>query len=347
MRLSATIDLHLPGETILRSPSLWERARRAFGAKLDLATDRVRVAAESAALVDQVRTALRPLGITNAVALVIDDQVVFSDTEGRPDDIGDLMIALAEHQSVFGGTFKTMRFALEHEEAGLHYLIETQVRAEHAKNEPAARVRIGARVVELEPRRGETAEAYRARVTPLATDPALLEGHRRQFEATVARLADALRAALPEARVDERAPEARVVKPAERPAKPPPPEHPAYDPYAYYYPSPFEGMLSSMLIASFLTSAFHPPHILVVHPSGAPIGTAEDIAAHPAALDDATDPGNLHEASMADGEGADGGDYNDEGYDDAGYDGGDGWDDGGFDDGFGDAGGFDDFGGID
>jgi hypothetical protein len=249
---------------------------------------------EAAAIVDQARVALKRLGVENAVSLVIDDTVIFSDTQGRPDDLGDLMIAMSEHAPVFGAGFRTIRLAAEHEQAGVRYVIEIHCVAEHSKEEPAARVYVGGRIAELEARPGETAESYRDRVASRISEPALLDAARRQFEAFVARVADAVRATFPEGRVIEADATAKVVRPtaaADR-AQRPQPGHPAYDPYANYYPSPFEPMLSGLMLGMFMSSAFHPPFIHVVHPSGAPIGTADQLGNHAGELDaDAPDPG--------------------------------------------------------
>lgn len=293
MRLSATIDLYLPGEPVLHPPSLWDRLKRAFGSSPDSASGRIRHSQEASPLIADLREALRRLGITNAVSLVVDGHVVFNDPHGRPDDFSDLFLALSEHAPVFGGGFRSLRLAVEHEEAGLHEVIEIEWASEHAEGEPGATVRVGARVRDLEPRPGESAEDYRQRIAPLASDTVLLEAHRRQFESFVTRLADALRAAFPAARVEERAPEAKLVRPTAEPAPAAlEPGDPAYDPYRRYYPNPFEGMLSGLLIGSLLTSAFRPPGLMIVHPSGAPIASAEELDAHTRELaPGAADPG--------------------------------------------------------
>jgi hypothetical protein len=314
MRLSATIDLFLPGAAVLRSPSLWDSLRKAFGGTPDLSTGRLRLSVEATTLVSELRRALRRLGITNAVSLVVDETVVFSDPHGNPDDFGDLVIALSEHAPVFAGGFTSLRLAVEHEEAGLHAVVELECRSEHEQGEPSATVRAGARVRALEPLPGEEAEEYRRRVEPLVVNPMLLEGHRRQFEAFAARLTDALRAAFPEARVEERAPEAKIVRPTTEAPAPPvaqDPQSPAYDPYARYYPHPFEGMLSGLLLGSLLSSAFRPP-IMIVHPSGAPLASAADLDAHTAELSpEAPDPG----FGGVEGDGPDEGDWGDMGGD--------------------------------
>jgi hypothetical protein len=153
-----------------------------------------------------------------------------------------------------------------------------------------------------------------------------------------------LRAATPEARVEQLRAEAKLVKPtakvpAERDEVVRDPVHPAYDPFLRYYPSPMGMMLDVMILSSFM-HALHPsPAIFVTNPQGANLGSAEQVAAEPERLE-------------ADSQTADVGDSgsSSEGYGDAGDgDHGGGWDDGGggFDSGGLDGGGFDggDFGG--
>ena len=140
-------------------------------------------------------------------------------------------------------------------------------------------MRVGGRIQELEAQPGETAQSFRARVAPLVESPVLLEGSRRQFEAFVSKLTDALRSAFPEGEIVEAGAQALVVRPQSMPSKQKEPAYREidrrYDPYQRYYdPSPFDGMLSGLLIGLFLSSAFH-PGIMVVHPSGAPIASAD------------------------------------------------------------------------
>lgn len=330
MRLQAAIDVHLPAEAVLRSPTLWDRAMRAFGGRLDLSTDRARAGIAATDVVDQVRRAIGRLGVTNAISLVVDDQVIFKDEAGRPDDIGDLVIAMSEHAPVFGAGFRTLRMAVEHEEGGLHAVVEAVAQTEHRKDEPTVAVRVGARLRALETRPGEEAEQYRARIEPLLRDPALLESHRRQFGAWTGRLADSIRAAFPEGRVEERAAEATVVRPTRDGRAPAvdrrPPQHPGYDPYVAHYQSPFDGLLAGLMIGSFMSGPFT-PHVTVLSASGMPIGTAEEVAHDPDSLGVAdvgagsdTDAGGGDEG----GGGVDeGGDWGGDGGGDWGGDGGD------------------------
>lgn len=307
MRLIGQIHVTLRGETIRRDPTFWEKLKRSLGATLDLDTQRVRVALEASALVDAIKRALVRLGFDNAVSLVIDDTVIFQDTDGRAGDLPDLLLAMSEHASLFGAGFKELRLALEHEEAGLHFLVETRAFTEHPVAEPSAYVSVGARIQELEPKPGESAEAYRNRVAPLTEDRGRLESARMQFEAFVTRLEAALAAALPEATVAQKRAEALVVRPSDKPTREAPtsPSSLAYDPYGRYYPSPMGVMLDVMMISTFM-HMMHPPMIHVVHPSGAPIGTAGDVANNPDLVAaDAADPGDA--SDVGSGDDADGG----------------------------------------
>src|SRR5262245_3153015 len=345
MRLIGQIQITMSGaEAVHREPGFWEKLKRGLGGKIDLDTGEVRVALEATALVDAVKRAFTRVGITNAVSLVIDDTVIFQDSDGRAGDLPDLVLALSEHASVFGRGFREMKLAVEHEEAGLHLLAEVRAVTQHRRGEPSAYVSLGGRIKDLEPRSGESAEAYRARVEPLAKDAGLLETARMQFQSFVGRLEAALHAALPEATVEEKRAEAVVVRPTTQPTAPSQdPRSPVYDPYAIYYPSPVGTLLDVMLISSFMSMMAPPPMIMVVHPSGVPIGGADTIASHPEAVEaSAVDPGDTGGAHDADSGGGDYGD-GDGGHDtladnsDFGDGGGDFGDDGG---GF-DGGGFD------
>jgi len=306
MRLIGHIQITMAtAETVHREPGFWDKIKRGLGGKIDLDTGEVRVALEASALVDQVKRALVRLGIDNAVSLVVDDTIIFQDIDGRPGDLPDLILALSEHASVFGRGFREMKLAVEHDEANLHLLVEVRALTQHKRGEPSAYVSVGGRIRDLEPRKGEAAEAYRARVEPLARDAGLLATARMQFQSFVGRLEAALRAALPEAVVEEKRAEALVVRPTTQPTQPPQdPRSPMYDPYAVYYPvSPLGVMLDVMLISSFMHMMMPPP-IMVVHPSGAPIGTADTIKDHPEAVEaSAHDPGDSDASHGGDGHG--------------------------------------------
>ena len=325
MKLYGSIALRVKGEEILRRPGLLDKMKGWFGGTPDLRTGKLRASLEAAAVIDAARAALRKLGITNAVSLVIDDVVLFQDRDGREDDLVDLFIAFSENASVLGGGFRVLRLAVEHAEAGLHLVIELQARTEYPKDEPSMRAVVSGRIQELEPKSGEDADTYRRRVEPLTRDPALIEVHRRQFEDFVSRVRDALQAGLPEAQAEISAAQARVEKPSKRPSKKEPsPTSPGYDPYHYYYPHPLDSMLSMMMWTSIFSMAMR-PDVVVVNESGDELGHAGD-----AGMDSADDGGA--DGDFGDGDGDIGADDGDFGGDHFGGDDFGGGDFGGFDD---------------
>src|SRR5438876_511081 len=112
MKLYATIAVHVQATGILRAPRFLDKLRRAFGGRPDLRTGTMRSAIEATAVVEGVRDAVRKVGANNAISLVIDETVLFHDRDGKPDDLGDLFLAFAENESVFGQGFDELRLAV-------------------------------------------------------------------------------------------------------------------------------------------------------------------------------------------------------------------------------------------
>lgn len=344
MRLVGQIHVTVRGDVVRRDPSFFERLKRGMGGRVDLDTGELQNQLEATAVVDAVRRALGRLNVDNALSLVVDDTVIFQDADGKAGDLPDLVLALADHSSVFGQSFRELRFAAEHEEAGLHLVIETRARTRHRQDEPAAVISVGGRIRELEAAKGETAESYRARVDPLTKDAALFDSSRLAFESFVSRLRQAISDAMPDADVAEQRAEARLIKQGTRDLAaqertPLAPMHPAYDPFLVYYPpSPLGLMLDAMIFTSFVHMMMPPP-MIVVSPLGVPIGSTTELdAVHDPDLADAHT--SHHEAASDD----DGGAVADnDTYDSGPDDFGSAWDDGGGDFDGGDFGGGDDF----
>jgi hypothetical protein len=339
MKLHGFVDVHVRGEEILRKPSTWEKVKKTFGATPNLKTDKLKASFEAQAVVHAAREAMQKLGANNAISLVVDDQVLFHDRDGNDDDLGDLFLAFHDNASVFGKEFDMLRLAVEHTEAGLHYVIEMVARSVHPVGEAALRVVVSARIVDFEPKKGEDAEAYRKRVEPLTKDAARIEMHRRQFEQFVAKVRDSIAKVMPEARVVERAAEAIVVAPTKKPLKKQPeapsPYDDRYDPYYAYYPSPMENVLHTMMWVSLFSYAMM-PNYMICDSYGHSMGHASD----PGMMSGADATSGLDNSAFGDHGDAGGGMGDDLGGGDAGGDGGGFWDGGG-----GDAGGGGDFGG--
>lgn len=305
MKLAGTVTVRVASEDILRQPRFWDKVKSTFGGAPDLRTGRRKAALEAAAVVDSVRDALRTLGATNAVSLVVDDVVLFQDREGRADDLGDLFLAFHEQSDALGGEFQLLRLAVEHLEAGLHLVLEVQARGEHADDEEAVRIVIAGRIHDLEPRKGEDAEAYRARVEPLTKDRGAIEVARAQFESFVTRVRDAIQRAMPEAHADVVRAEAQVQRPGGKEQAAPAPTSPQYDPYDNYYPSPL-GMVMNMMMWSAIFSMAFPPHVTVINHAGEPVGTADQPGIEQA--DPAPAEANASEGDFGDAGGEMGGD---------------------------------------
>jgi hypothetical protein len=277
MKLYGAIAIYVHAEDILRTPRFFDKLKRAFGGKPDLRTGRQRASLEATAIVEAARDALRRLGATNAISLVIDNTVLFQDRDGKPDDLGDLFLAFHDNSSVFGEGFDELRLAVEHHEAGLHIVMELQARSEHPRGVPAMRLVISGRIAALSPKAGEDADAYRKRVEPIVNDTKGLELYRAQFQAFVERVRDALAMGMPTARVEIEVAEPRIVRPSAegRQAQPESPDARNYDPYLAYYPSPMF-FVADALMWSALFSMAMPPHYMVVDHHNHVQGFADD-----------------------------------------------------------------------
>ncbi len=282
MKFKSTFGLHAQGETIRREPGFWDKFKKAFGGNPNLDTDRVQTLLTTAHLLSGTKKALERIGITNAVALVIDGQVLFEDRTGKADDVGDLFLAFYENEALYGRDFKELSLTVEHREGGLHVLVEITARGEHVRDESTAVVTISGRITEFEPRQGEDAEAFRKRVEPHLASPAFTEAHRLQYETFVERVRDGIMAALADVKVSPVESQTRVQKPdkgGRTPAqqRPPRPGEPGYDPYDRYYPSPMHDIATMMFWSSMMSWAWSPSYI-VINSAGTPVGTTDQLA---------------------------------------------------------------------
>lgn len=136
MRLTAQARIYLPGEELFRKPSFWDNVKGAFGADVDLRTGELQITSDVLATTEQVQQGLQLAKVTNAVSLVVDNDVIYQDLEDRADDAQLLVQAMRRSASRFNAGFKTLRAVFEHSEAGLHMLIEVTVFAKAKKVPP-------------------------------------------------------------------------------------------------------------------------------------------------------------------------------------------------------------------
>ncbi|MCC6622125.1 MAG: hypothetical protein IT385_12755 [Deltaproteobacteria bacterium] len=312
MKFKATLRIHTTGDIVQRNPNFWDKFKKAFGGKPNLDTDRVKTKLQATELVMGAKRALERLGVDDAIALMVDSQVLFEDKHGRPGDASDLFTSFFENEDVYGREFEQLRLAVEHRDAGLHYVIEIVASGVHDKSKATALVHIGGRVMDLEPRVGEDAEAFRARVMPLLATPALAETSRLQFETFAARVDEALKAALAGVRVTMDDPKPQVERPGKGRGQPqqPQPDDPRYDPYGRYHPSPLGDIATMLFWTSMMSWAWH-PHYVVIDQSGNEVGSTENLDAASGG-DGTSDGGGMDDPGGPDGgdiDAGDGGDF--------------------------------------
>jgi hypothetical protein len=321
MKLFGCITATVAAQEILRQPNWWEKVRKAFGDDPNLGSGQAQSALEATVLVEVARDALRSIGASNAISLVIDDTVLFHDRDGASDDMGDLFLAFHDNSSVFGEGFREIRLAVEHEEAGIHIVIEIQARGQHAVGVPAVRIIISGRAVALTPKRGEDAEDYRKRAEPFANNPQAIETMRVQFQGFVARLRDAVASAMPTGTIEVADSDVRIARPSKTALVQRDEVSPGarnYDPYNNYYPAAAGSMMIDAMIWSTVFSAMHTPHYVVVDHHNHVQGRTDDpgIEAGPTVDPSQTEAGDWGQSeaqevgdSSGDASSSDGGDY--------------------------------------
>ena len=170
MRLTAQARIYLPGEEVFREPGFFDKVRHFLGSDVDLRTGELALTREALLLTEQIRAALGKAGIHNAVTLVVDDDVVFSDTEGIPNDPYLLVRAMRDAAARFQRGFDKLRAVFEHGEAGIETLLEVTVERVHRKEDPSATFAFGSRIKQLRPQPGESIEFARERIGKLLGD---------------------------------------------------------------------------------------------------------------------------------------------------------------------------------
>ena len=147
-------------------------------------------------LLQQINVALRSVDVTNIVRLACDGEDFYLDRQGRPDDLQSALAALErDHRaSTPGKSFDNLALVLEHEHAGIRYLIEIEIARTHPPGEhPIALDINGVPPLSLG---AEDAQAAKAQLAPLfasqATHDEFIATHREKFEAFVAEIREAI-----------------------------------------------------------------------------------------------------------------------------------------------------------
>ncbi|MFO0746091.1 MAG: hypothetical protein U1F43_10505 [Myxococcota bacterium] len=275
MQLEATLGMWARGERVRKAASFWDRVRKVLGPARAAGPDEVQTMLSAAALVGGAAQALDQLGVTDAIALVVDGQVVYEDRQGRPDDLEALLAALGERPA--SAMLNTLELAVEHRAGGLHYLVVLSARGVHATDEATGQVAVSARSEALAPAPGELDLDYVERVTRAFASAAPVEALVGSFRDFAARLAAALAEALPEVRLGAPSIEVSLRRPD--PASPAGPrdEAPA-SPYDRYCPEPRQALIDETLWSLVRRWPWSPPWS-VIDPAGRKIGSLAAFAA--------------------------------------------------------------------
>jgi hypothetical protein len=150
-------------------------------------------------------------GITNAIALEIDQKQIFLDTEEREDDLNEMMSA-AQRSGELQKPFHNMHILLSHEEEGLRTLFDIRADQEALAGAAPITTDISARILQMQIRRGEGAKDYAERLRSFAADTSLLDEYRRSLTDLTERVAAHLGHALPDASVTHEAVTVRMQK---------------------------------------------------------------------------------------------------------------------------------------
>jgi hypothetical protein len=178
MRLEAVMRIDLPSSMIC------ERAgalARFFGASKK-ATGETRVLADTFTLVDQFIEGFRSMGITNAIALKIDDKMIYRDTREREDDVDRMIAALDRNRELIDDKFHLLQLAMECRREGIRYIFDTQVRAHVKLDKDEVQIAVSGKIEELGQHDGESPGDHRERVRRLVNDKHFKESYDLQFK---------------------------------------------------------------------------------------------------------------------------------------------------------------------
>jgi hypothetical protein len=198
--LRSRIIVDLPSVEVLRSKTLGEAFRSLFGAQIDLRTGHEEVTVTGLALVQSLVQGFQRAGITNAIALVVDNRVVYKDPIDQGNDL-PLIMAACMQTRLMQRKFGEMHLVVSHAENGMFLIADVRIQREVMMGQAEMVVDVSGRVDDLRVHKGESAYAYAERVRAFARAPQAAEAWRRAFHVIVQRIAGCLGAELPGARI--------------------------------------------------------------------------------------------------------------------------------------------------
>ncbi len=282
--LNAELAVDLPSVETLRrrGPLAW--VQTLLGYTPDVRSGEEELTLSALTLLQGLYDALHTVGVTDAIAFLVDTKVIYTDAEAVTDDLA-LVLAAAQRTGLLMRRFTEMHLVLSHRDHGLHTLVDVTIHRRVMRGEEEMTLVLSSRIEALRITAGETASAYAARIRAFGEHPDDIEGYRLLLTGLQERLGDALRAAFPGAVVRPSPVAMRLLWPeephlgrlhrlrfgaeVEEPRYRPVPtrQHRGFhrDPYYLYYYDPYYDLTHWLLLDTLLhRPTALPAHVLVV-----------------------------------------------------------------------------------
>ena len=182
--LKSLIHVNLPSAETERGIGPLEWIRSQFGAEIDLQSGQEELTVSGVTLMTSVVAGFDKAGVTNAIALLVDKNVVYKDVNDEADDLHLIPEAAGTSGSLLK-PFNEMHMVLTHSELGIHFIFDVRIRNEVMLGEDEMTVAVSGRSEELRIRQGETASAYADRVRGITAQETIVDEWRTAFAAKV------------------------------------------------------------------------------------------------------------------------------------------------------------------
>lgn len=302
--LQASITVDLPSVETQRQKSFLQKVGAVLGVSYDLKDGMEELTIGSFSLVDGLTKAFVEAEIDNAIAFLVDNTVVYNDTEQVSNDIDELLRA-AQSKGILDQTFQEMFLVLEHAEGGVHYIFDVRIKNRVSTGVEEMAVSVSGRLERLRIKPGETALAYATRLREFMMEPTEVEIYRSLFQGKVDHVAVSLQQHFRTSKITRTDARYQIIKPGVKQLanirnlwfgehvlaptyRAVPDRHlrGAYaDPFYYYYYDRYYDFLSLyMLDMMYQHPVWQSPFVDVVQPNGALIFTADQIMSDPEPL---------------------------------------------------------------
>ena len=294
--LKSLIHVNLPSAETERRIGPLEWIRSQFGAEIDLQSGQEELTVSGVTLMTSVIAGFDKAGVTNAIALLVDKNVVYKDVNDEADDL-HLISEAADTSGILLKPFNEMHLVLTHSELGIHFIFDVRIRNEVMLGEDEMTVAVSGRSEELRIRQGETASAYADRVRGITAQETIVDEWRTAFAAKIDGVGKALEQAMTGSDVNIEASRVEIIRPTRKevgrfreltfgddikePTYRAVPTHQrsgAYaDPFYYYYYDPYYDFTHYLLLDSVMHQRhWYTDSVAVVNPDGDTLYTGAD-----------------------------------------------------------------------